>query len=55
MVEEGVSLLHLSSEGNSPVVFWSGASLASAVLEVIELAFEKLGEAASTVWSTNLS
>lgn len=41
---EGVSLPHLPSEGSSSVVFWFGASLVSAVLEVLELAFKRLEE-----------
>lgn len=42
--QEGVILRHLPSKCNSPMVFWSEAtSLVSAVLEVIELAFKRLG------------
>lgn len=55
-MEQGVSLPHLLSEGNSPVVLCSGPSLVLAVLEVIELAFKRFGwrEAAITLWRTNL-
>lgn len=40
---ESVYLISLQ-RANSPEVFWSGASLVSAVLEVIELAFKGPGE-----------
>lgn len=43
LVKEGVISPHLPSKGSAPVVFWSEASLVFAVLEVIELAFKRLG------------
>lgn len=56
VVEKGILLPHLPSKGNSPVIFWSGASLVSTVLEVIEFSFQEAWrEAPSRPWRTNLS